>query len=149
MDSEKGRRVYRHRVFTRVWHWLNLLCLAVLLASGEVIGAEAIELGGPAEARQMMNAAVAAAPRTPAAPPAAGEGVASLVGRTVGDVERDLILETLTHCLGNRTHAATILGISIRTLRNKLREYSDSGLRVPPPQAGDLRAMGLSERLSA
>jgi len=127
----------------------NTLHRAVLLASGEVIGAEAIELGGPAEARQMMNAAVAAAPRTPAAPPVSGDGVASLVGRTVGDVERDLILETLTHCLGNRTHAATILGISIRTLRNKLREYSDAGLRVPPPQAGDLRAMGLSERLSA
>jgi len=51
--------------------------------------------------------------------------------RTVSDVERDLILDTLDHCLGNRTHAANILGISIRTLRNKLREYSDSGLSVP------------------
>ena len=48
----------------------------------------------------------------------------ALVGRTVADVERDLILETLKHCLGNRTHAANILGISIRTLRNKLNEYS-------------------------
>ena len=54
-----------------------------------------------------------------------------LVGRTVADVERDLILDTLDHCLGNRTHAANILGISIRTLRNKLREYSDAGLAVP------------------
>ena len=44
-----------------------------------------------------------------------------LVGRTVSDVERDLILDTLDHCLGNRTHAANILGISIRTLRNKLQ----------------------------
>ena len=42
----------------------------------------------------------------------------------MADVERDLILDTLDHCLGNRTHAANILGISIRTLRNKLREYS-------------------------
>jgi two-component system, response regulator FlrC len=56
-----------------------------------------------------------------------------LVGRTVSDVERDLILDTLDHCLGNRTHAANILGISIRTLRNKLREYSVSGLSVPSP----------------
>ena len=54
-----------------------------------------------------------------------------LVGRTVSDVERDLILDTLDHCLGNRTHAANILGISIRTLRNKLREYSGSGLSIP------------------
>jgi DNA-binding NtrC family response regulator len=48
---------------------------------------------------------------------------AILVGRKVSEVERELILHTLDHCLGNRTHAANILGISIRTLRNKLKEY--------------------------
>jgi transcriptional regulator with AAA-type ATPase domain len=46
-------------------------------------------------------------------------------------VERDLILETLTHCLGNRTRAAEILGISIRTLRNKLHDYRAQGVPVP------------------
>jgi two-component system response regulator FlrC len=146
----------------------NTLHRAVLLADGDMIGCEAIELGGPAEARHLVGQAVAAARPAfsgpafsgPAFPGpglpghglpghAGGDGVAGLVGRTVGDVERDLIIETLTHCLGNRTHAATILGISIRTLRNKLREYSDSGLRVPPPQAGDLRAGSLIERLGA
>ena len=40
------------------------------------------------------------------------------------------------HTLGNRTHAATILGISIRALRNKLRDYAQSGVAVPPPAAG-------------
>ena len=54
----------------------------------------------------------------------------------MADVERDLILETLKHCLGNRTHAANILGISIRTLRNKLNEYSAAGVSVPAPQSG-------------
>jgi DNA-binding NtrC family response regulator len=63
----------------------------------------------------------------------------SLVGRTVADVERDLILETLRRCLGNRTHAASILGISIRTLRNKLTLYAAGGIEVPPPNNGDLR----------
>jgi DNA-binding NtrC family response regulator len=53
-----------------------------------------------------------------------------LIGRTVADVERDLILNTLDHCLGNRTHAANILGISIRTLRNKLKQYEDEGQKV-------------------
>ncbi|MFM7622475.1 MAG: sigma-54-dependent transcriptional regulator [Alphaproteobacteria bacterium] len=53
-----------------------------------------------------------------------------LIGRTVADVERDLILNTLDHCLGNRTHAANILGISIRTLRNKLKQYEDEGMKV-------------------
>jgi two-component system, response regulator FlrC len=57
----------------------------------------------------------------------------ALVGRTVADVERDLILDTLDHCLGNRTHAARILGISIRTLRNKLNEYDAAGVVVPEP----------------
>jgi len=48
---------------------------------------------------------------------------AGLVGRTMQSVEKELIINTLTHCIGNRTHAANILGISIRTLRNKLKEY--------------------------
>jgi two-component system, response regulator FlrC len=59
--------------------------------------------------------------------------VIGLVGRTVAEVERDLILETLRHCLGNRTRAATVLGISIRTLRNKLNDYAAAGAEVPPP----------------
>jgi DNA-binding NtrC family response regulator len=46
-----------------------------------------------------------------------------LVGRTVEEVEKELIIDTLSHCLGNRTQAAQILGISIRTLRNKLKQY--------------------------
>ena len=65
----------------------------------------------------------------------------ALVGRTVADVERDLILETLKHCLGNRTHAANILGISIRTLRNKLNEYAGDGTPIPPPGSGEMRAV--------
>ncbi len=56
-----------------------------------------------------------------------------LVGHTIADVERHLILDTLTYCLGNRTHAARILGISIRTLRNKLNEYMQAGIVVPEP----------------
>jgi two-component system, response regulator FlrC len=66
----------------------------------------------------------------------------ALVGRTVAEVERDLILETLKHCLGNRTHTANILGISIRTLRNKLNEYSGDGVPVPPPGGAEARLAG-------
>ena len=51
--------------------------------------------------------------------------IPALVGQTVAKVERDLIIHTVEHCRGNRTHAAIILGISIRTLRNKLREYGE------------------------
>jgi DNA-binding NtrC family response regulator len=123
----------------------NTVHRAVLLAAGDVIDVDAIELGGGAPAaddaaqRLVPAAAAAAARQRDGAAPAgaAGAAVGGLVGRTVADVERDLILETLTHCLGNRTHAATILGISIRTLRNKLRDYSSAGVRVPPPAQAD------------
>jgi two-component system response regulator FlrC len=52
-----------------------------------------------------------------------GKHSAQLVGMTVKDLERKLIGQTLMHVNQNRTHAAKMLGISIRTLRNKLREY--------------------------
>ena len=45
------------------------------------------------------------------------------------DMERMLISETLKEVNGNRTHAARMLGISIRTLRNKLKEYRSA---LPP-----------------
>lgn len=55
-----------------------------------------------------------------------------LVGHTVADVERVLILQTLTHCGGNRTLAANVLGISVRTMRNKLRSFIEDGIAVDP-----------------
>jgi two-component system, NtrC family, response regulator HydG len=58
--------------------------------------------------------------------------VESLVGRTVEEVERELILQTLEHCHGNRTSASNILGISVRTMRNKLRIFIEGGIAVPP-----------------
>lgn len=54
-----------------------------------------------------------------------------LIGKTVAEVEKDLIIGTLNHCLGNRTHAANILGISLRTLRNKLNQYkADHNIQI-------------------
>jgi DNA-binding NtrC family response regulator len=44
-------------------------------------------------------------------------------GMTVREMEKQLITKTLEEVNDNRTHAAELLGISIRTLRNKLREY--------------------------
>ena len=114
----------------------NTVHRAVLLATGDEIGAEAIELapgiGGPAQSVQSASGQSASVQSAPAqhAP-----GVSGLVGRTMDEVERGLILETLSHTLGNRTHAATILGISIRALRNKLRDYAQAGAAVTPPGA--------------
>ncbi len=95
----------------------NTIHRAVLLSTGEQI--DAVELPG--------------SPVPTVAVPVPMGGVAGLVGRTMDEVEQDLILQTLSHTLGNRTHAATILGISIRALRNKLRDYAASGAAVTPP----------------
>ena len=103
----------------------NTIHRAVLLASGDQIGAEAI-LTPEGDALGSGSTATRAAQTAEAA-------TRGLVGRTVSDVERDLILDTLDHCLGNRTHAARILGISIRTLRNKLSEYLAAGVPVAEP----------------
>jgi len=113
----------------------NTMHRAVLLATGVEIDVDAIRLpdgSRPAEAPVpggAIDIGVQAAG-------GGGSEPGALVGRTVAEVERDLILSTLNHCLGNRTHAANILGISIRTLRNKLKIYSDEGMPVPLPGDG-------------
>jgi two-component system response regulator FlrC len=112
----------------------NTMHRAVLMATGAEIGPEAILTPDGVRIDQQKNA-----PAVAHAAFAAEQVSRGLVGRTVAEVERDLILETLKHCLGNRTHAANVLGISIRTLRNKLNEYSADGLPVPPPGGGEPR----------
>jgi len=130
----------RHALVTSRWpgnvrELENTLHRAVLLSHGAEIGVDGILTpdGLPLE-RGAVQPAVAHAAQ------AAEQVTRGLVGRTVAEVERDLILETLKHCLGNRTHASNILGISIRTLRNKLNEYADGGIPITPPGNGDHRA---------
>jgi DNA-binding NtrC family response regulator len=57
--------------------------------------------------------------------------VPMLIGTTVEAIERELVLQTLAHCDGNRTHASRVLGVSLRTLRNKIRQYAIDGAEVP------------------
>ena len=71
------------------------------------------------------------APEIPAPSLAPNEIVPLLIGSTVGEIERELVLQTLARCDGNRTHAARVLGVSVRTLRNKIRLYSADGIDVP------------------
>ena len=85
----------------------NTIHRSVLLSTGDVIGEEAIILERSGDE-------------------VSEDSDGALVGRTVESVEKELILNTLDQCLGNRTHAANILGISIRTLRNKLKAYEQA-----------------------
>jgi DNA-binding NtrC family response regulator len=73
----------------------------------------------------------ASAPPVAAPSLAPNEIVPLLIGATVGEVERELVLQTLARCSGNRTRAARVLGVSVRTLRNKIRQYTADGIDVP------------------
>ena len=120
----------------RAHHWQgnireleNTMHRAVLVSVDTEIEASSIMLAGQKAATIAQTAAATA--KAAEKTISGGEAQhAALVGRTVADVERELILNTLDHCLGNRTHAANILGISIRTLRNKLKEYGDAGVAI-------------------
>jgi DNA-binding NtrC family response regulator len=129
LSPEAAAQVLAHTWPGNVRELENAMHRATLLANGEEIGVEAIRAPDGAPVGGSRDA-------TGAAIDAAQAAARGLVGRTVSEVEQDLILETLSHCLGNRTHAAHILGISIRTLRNKLKLYSDEGVRVLPPPTG-------------
>ncbi|EZP48665.1 helix-turn-helix domain-containing protein [Sphingomonas sp. RIT328] len=67
--------------------------------------------------------------REPRRPGHAGatDPIAAFVGRPLADIERALILATLARCHGNRTRAAAMLGVSVRTLRNRLHQFEHDG----------------------
>jgi len=84
----------------------NMMERAVLLCRGELIDKDALFLGERPKA-----AAVAE--------------LSSIPTGSLREMEKRMILNTLDQTNGNRTHAADILGISVRTLRNKLNEYRE------------------------
>ena len=120
----------------------NAMHRAVLLAIGPEIDEAAIRLpdGQPLSAGGHDPAAEAAQRAALASGQVGDLSTRGLVGQTVAQVEQQLIIDTLEHCFGNRTHAANILGISIRTLRNKLKEYAEAGVNVPAPQGSGVYA---------
>ena len=93
----------------------NTMHRAVLLSTGDEIGAGAVMLQAPEAASVTEEISV---------------------GQTVAGMERKLIIDTLRHTMGNRTTAANILGISIRTLRNKLKQYQEEGFDFPASPQG-------------
>jgi len=145
MSAQARRAISAYRWPGNVRELENAMHRAVLLATGPEIDVDAIRLpdGQPLSPSSTMAAPGGTGHEAPygggvaaRAAQAADAATRSFVGQTVAAMEKSLILDTLTHCLGNRTHAANILGISIRTLRNKLNEYADEGTAIPAPQSG-------------
>lgn len=134
-------RVMAHSWRGNIRELENTMHRAVLVSMEDDIEADAIHIQGmggtaataatPNKAPDPAGVSGASSETAAAASVKNPGGVENLVGRTIADVERDMIINTLDHVLGNRTHAANILGISIRTLRNKLAQYREEGLDIP------------------
>jgi DNA-binding NtrC family response regulator len=95
----------------------NTIHRALVLTADGVISVKALEVG----------------PSSGCSPPMeTGDYVSGFVGRPLHLVERDVIIGTLQVTGGNRTRTASMLGLSIRALRNKISLYSAQGVDVPP-----------------
>ena len=126
LSSTALKRLQSHDWPGNVRELENTMHRAVLLSEEPDLGGGCVKVDS-----HLMDELPAAAMVSQTALPVSG-----LVGRSMDEVERALILGTLGHTLGNRTHAATILGISIRALRNKLKDYARLGIDVPAPSTG-------------
>jgi two-component system response regulator FlrC len=131
ISEEARRRLVAHRWPGNVRELENAMHRAVLLSPGPEIEETAVRLPDG----QPLSPADAGSRAAQVASLAAEAVSRAFVGQTVAAMEQQLIIDTLSHCLGNRTHAANLLGISIRTLRNKLKEYTEAGVAVPAPGA--------------
>ena len=146
MDKKKIAKATQDKMNTYAWpgnirELENTMHRAILVSMEDELEPDAVHLQKSGAAPPPPASAPAAPESAPSTSPAGSVqnpgAVEALVGRTISDVERDMIINTLEHCLGNRTHAANILGISIRTLRNKLNQYKDEGVNIPAASAGN------------
>ena len=119
LSAEAHELLRRHHWRGNVRELENAMHRAVILGQGNLITPRSIFLA---------DGSLAINDHTPMA------DVRDFMGHTVADAERKLILETLQRCGGNRTHAADVLGISVRTLRNKLKSYKKDRVFIPMPR---------------
>jgi DNA-binding NtrC family response regulator len=87
----------------------NAIYRAILLSSGDYITIESLNLTPDKDETLSTNTNL----------------VAGLVGRTIESVEKEFIVSTIHHCLGNHQQAANILGISLQKLKNKIKSYEN------------------------
>jgi len=111
--------------------------MGLLAANFEMLGISVPSMLQPKKLEDIANTADQdqVAPPLPDASAWIGDEKNPLrLGQRLADMEREAILQTLTHCGGNRTYAAEILGISARTMRNKLQQYAAEGCTIISPR---------------
>lgn len=115
VSPEAMRRLEAHDWPGNVRELRNVIERATILARGDQI-----------DLAHLPALGAAAAPASAARGPAAAGGLAIAPGMTVDEVEQKLILATLDATGGNKTRAAEMLGISLKTLHNKLNRMKDT-----------------------
>ncbi len=105
----------------------NVMERALLLSGGKDVQPQHLLMGAAAVTAHGTEAALAKKPAAARASGSDGEALGIAVGMSMAEAEEKLIFETLRKLGGNRTQAAKVLDISIRTLRNKLNEYAAAG----------------------
>lgn len=121
LSAEALQCLRRHDWPGNVRELEDVIHRAVLLTQGPVVDSDALVLSD--------GSSLVAAEKTVHG---TADNIEPLVGRSMADVERDLILQTLKRCGGNRTTASVILGISVRTMRNKLKSFIEAGIAIAP-----------------
>ena len=117
-SQEAANRLINYSWPGNVRELQNVMQRAILMSKGSMIRGDEIPLDSPRSAEIQ-------------------DWVRTLpIGRSMHEVETRFIIETLRRHGGNRTHAAKTLGISLRTLRNKINEYSALGIDVPAAPTG-------------
>jgi DNA-binding NtrC family response regulator len=118
----------------RAWSWpgnvrelQNVVQRLAILCDGDVVTGASVQrwLQPGADATGTITTGTAGEPVyvLPALDP-----VASLIGRSLADVERELVQRTLAANGGNRTRTAEVLGIGVRTLFNKLQDHAPAAV---------------------
>jgi two-component system response regulator FlrC len=102
----------------------NTIHRALVLTTDAVIGVKALEIGPPSAGASPMESP---------------DYVQGFAGRPLHLVEREVIIGTLRLTSGNRTRTASLLGLSIRALRNKISLYAAQGIEVPPSVTAAVR----------
>ena len=73
------------------------------------------------------------------------DGIVVRIGTPIADVERRLILATVKHCAGNKSKAADLLGVNLKTLYNRLASYRDAEAGAVEPEPDVVQASSASE----
>ncbi|MEA2767420.1 MAG: hypothetical protein QOD93_382, partial [Acetobacteraceae bacterium] len=125
----------------------NTIHRSLVLTTESVIGVKDLEIGPPSNYLPRLETEDDG-PRPEGADhglrPESADYASSFVGRPLHLVERDAIIGTLRLTGGNRTRTASMLGLSIRALRNKISLYSAQGINVPASGAARTASPGVA-----